>query len=155
MKPIVIAVEGVGSMSSEEVCASILDLDRWREFEGHGFLPGIERAVFEVRTPEVVGTRIRVFSKDGSEHVEEIVEWDTQRRIAMKFQDFQSPVRRLATGFLESWTFSPGTEGLRMRREMAMYPKGIFGWLMLRMISRMMRQAFLKQAVTMGIREVH
>lgn len=154
MKPIVIAVEGVTAMRSEEVCAQVLELSRWPEFEGHGMLPGILRAEFERRTPEVVGTRIAVYSKDGSEHIEEIVEWDTQRRIAFRFQEFKSPVRRLATGFLETWTFAPSHDGLKIRREMAMYPKGILGWLMLRMISRMMRQAFVKQAVTMGMRDL-
>lgn len=46
----------------------------------YGPLPGIREAEFEAKTAEIVGTRIRVTNRDGSTHVEEIVEWEPTRR---------------------------------------------------------------------------
>ena len=68
-------------------------------------LPGIKAAEFEARTPEVVGTRIRVTNTDGSSHVEEIVEWEPDRRLRLRMGEFSPPLSRLATGFDETWEF--------------------------------------------------
>jgi hypothetical protein len=43
----------------------------------------ILRAEFAVKTPEVAGSRIRVSNTAGSSHVEEIVDWQPERRIQL------------------------------------------------------------------------
>ena len=72
MKPITFACEEKLAVPPERIAEQILDLGLWPGFRGYGPLPGIRAAEFEARTPEVVGTRIRVMDTDGSVHVEEI-----------------------------------------------------------------------------------
>jgi hypothetical protein len=144
MKPIEVRIVGVVRRSPQEICAEILDTSRWPEFTGYAFLPGIEEAHFEIQTPEVIGSRIKVRNTDGSTHIEEIVEWNLPSRLALKFQTFESPVKHLATHFLEVWTFRETAGGTEVTRSMTMYPKGIAGWLMLIPISKLMKKAFEK-----------
>ena len=122
----------------------ILDTERWSGFEGYSILPGIESAYFQVKTPEFVGSRIKVQNKDGSSHVEEIIEWDVANKIALRFQEFNSPLQNLATHFIETWEFRKSPNGTEASRIMTMYPKGLFGWLMLIPISKLMKKAFEK-----------
>ncbi len=144
MKPIEIKIVGHVQKSSPEICTEILDTERWSEFEGYSILPGIKSAHFEVKTPEFVGSRIKVQNKDGSSHVEEIIEWDVNNKIALRFQEFNSPLQNLATHFIETWEFRKSTNGIEASRIMTMYPKGLFGWLMLIPISKLMKKAFEK-----------
>lgn len=144
MKPIEIEIVGHFQKSSQEICAEFLNTERWSEFEGYSILPGIEKAHFEVKTIEFVGSRIKVQNKDGSSHVEEIIEWDIDNRIALRFQEFNSPLKNLATHFIEAWEFRKSANGTQVSRKMTMYPKGMFGWLMLIPISRLMKKAFEK-----------
>ncbi len=143
MKPVEVKIVGHIQKSSQEICKEILDTERWSEFKGYSILPGIKSAQFEVKTPEVVGSRIKVQNNDGSSHIEEIIEWDVANRIQLKFQEFNSPLKHLTTHFIETWEFrkSP-TSGIEASRTMSMYPKGIFGWLMLIPISKLMKKAF-------------
>jgi hypothetical protein len=143
MKPVEVKIVGHIQKSSQEICKEILDTERWSEFKGYSILPGIKSAQFEVKTPEVVGSRIKVQNNDGSSHIEEIIEWDVANRIQLKFQEFNSPLKNLTTHFIETWEFrkSP-TSGIEASRTMSMYPKGIFGWLMLIPISKLMKKAF-------------
>lgn len=90
-----------GGFSSRELLTSLLDLTKWPDFQGYGPIPGIKTAVFGVQTPSVVGTRIRVNNLDGSSHVEEIVEWQPERRVRLEFKEFSPPLSRLATTFEE------------------------------------------------------
>lgn len=145
MKPIEIKIAGVLRRSPQEISAEILDTERWPEFTGYAFLPGIEQACFETKTPEVVGSRIRVCNTDGSSHLEEIIQWDIPNCIALQFQEFESPLRNLATHFVEVWTFRETAGGTKVTRSMTMYPKSIAGWLMLIPISKLMKKAFEKQ----------
>ena len=62
-------------------------------------------AAFEARTPEVVGTVIRVSNTDGSSQAEEVVEWDPPRRLEMTHRGF---VRGVGT-----WWFEPDAAGTR------------------------------------------
>lgn len=142
MKPIEIKVVGHIQKSSPEICTEILDTERWSEFEGYFILPGIKQAHFEVKPPEIVGSRIRVQNKDGSSHVEEIIEWDVDNRIALRFQEFKSPLKNLATHFIETWEFHKSADGTEVSRIMTMYPQGLFGWLLLIPISKLMQKAF-------------
>lgn len=146
MLPVKTRMKIVGHIekSSPEICAEILDTERWSEFEGYSILPGIKSAHFEVKTPEIVGSRIKVQNKDGSSHIEEIIEWDVTKRIALRFQEFNSPLQNLATHFIETWEFRKSPDGTEASRIMTMYPKGLLGWLMLIPISKLMKKAFEK-----------
>ena len=142
MKPIEIKIVGLIRKPSPEICQEILDTERWSEFKGYSILPGIKSAQFEVKTPQIIGSRIKVQNNDGSSHIEEIIEWDVSNRIALRFQEFDSPLRNLATHFIETWEFRKSSDGTEASRIMTMYPKGVLGWLMLIPISRLMKKAF-------------
>jgi hypothetical protein len=144
MKPIEIKIAGHIQKSSAEICAELLDTQRWSEFEGYSILPGIKNAHFEVRTPEIVGSRIKVQNTDGSAHVEEIMEWDVAHKIVLRFQEFDAPLKNLATHFIETWEFRKSSDGTDASRIMTLYPKGWLGWLMLMPISMLMKKAFEK-----------
>src|SRR5438034_9526669 len=105
MKPITFACQVTLSLTSEGIAQQILDLANWTEFKGFALLPGIKAASFEVRTASVVGSRIRVTNTNGSSHVEEIVEWQPDRRLRLCMRDFSPPLSRLATRFEETWEF--------------------------------------------------
>jgi hypothetical protein len=150
MKPIEVKIAGLVYKSPQEICSEILDTRRWSEFKGYSILPGIEQALFETKTPEVIGSRIKVRNTDGSSHVEEIIEWDVHNRIALKFQEFDSPVRNLATHFIEVWEFRTVADGTEVTRSMTMYPKGVAGGIMLIPISRLMKKAFEKHLSQMS-----
>lgn len=144
MRPIEIRVTGRTTQSPVEICEAALDMDRWSEFQGYMMIPGIAEAHFEKKTPEVVGSRIRVHNKDGSSHVEEILEWDPTRKVVFRFQAFGSPLKYLASHFIETWLFSPAPNATVITRQMTMHPNGISGWLLLFPVSRMMKRAFEK-----------
>jgi hypothetical protein len=111
MKPIVFSCEGTLPRAPEEIASQILDLANWPAYTGFWPLPGIKRAEFEVRTPEIVGTRFRVTDTDGSSHVEEIVEWQPTHRLQLRMHDFSAPLSRFATRFEETWQFERTNEG--------------------------------------------
>lgn len=83
----------------------ILDVSKWPDFAGYGPLPGIATAEFDPRTPEIVGSRIRVANRDGSSHVEEITEWNPSHRLQLRMHEFSAPLSRWATHFIETWEF--------------------------------------------------
>jgi hypothetical protein len=60
MKPITFSCEATVSHAPEGIASQILDLANWHDFTGFGFVPGIKKAEFELRTSEIVGSRIRV-----------------------------------------------------------------------------------------------
>ena len=144
MKPISIKIVGRIRKPSQDICAQFLDLERWTDFKGYSILPGIEKAVFEIRTPSIVGSRINVQNSDGSSHVEEIVRWDTSNGIAMRFEDFSPPLKNIASHFIETWEFHPAADGTEVTRSMVMVPKSFLGWLILLPISKLMKKAFEK-----------
>ena len=74
MKPIETQILGHIQKPSAEICQDILDTERWSEFKGYSILPGIKSAYFEVKMPEIIGSRIKVQNNDGSSHIEEIIE---------------------------------------------------------------------------------
>lgn len=141
MKPIEIAISGHIRKPSDEICAEFLKLERWSEFKGYLFLPGIRNAEIVRQTPGIVGTRIKVHNSDGSTHTEEIIEWDVERRIALRFGNFQPPLENLATHFIETWHFKRAGDGTDVTRTMAMYPKSFWARLMLGPISLLMKKS--------------
>jgi hypothetical protein len=144
MKPISFTCHAHMSHAPELISVQILDLTKWPEFLGYGPIPGIKSAEFEVRTPEVVGTRIRVKNLDGSGHVEEITEWKPCERISLRFSDFAPPLSRMASGFVETWEFDREAEVTRVKRSMALYPKTLWAWPILWMISFLLKCAIAK-----------
>jgi hypothetical protein len=84
MKPITFTCEETMPLAPEDIAQQILDLTKWPEFHGYGPIPGIKVAEFEVQTPGIVGSRIRVTNGDGSSHVEEIVEWEPKHRLRLE-----------------------------------------------------------------------
>ena len=70
MKPIRFTCTDTMGLLPADIAGRILDLANWSEFKGYVVLPGIRAAESEVRTPGVVGSRIRVSNTDGSSHVE-------------------------------------------------------------------------------------
>jgi hypothetical protein len=109
-------------------------------------LPGIQSAHFESKTPAIVGSRIKVQNTDGSSHTEEIITWDVNNKVQLRFQEFNSPLKHLASHFIETWSFSKSNDRLNVTRSMVIYPKGMLGWLMLIPIARLMKKAFEKNS---------
>jgi hypothetical protein len=148
MKPIRFTCEAVLPLSPEAVAGQILDLSNWTDFKGYGVLPGIKSAEFEVRTPNVVGTRIKVTNTDGSSHVEEVVEWQLDDRLRLDMKEFSPPLSRLATGFTETWEFERLGDGTRVSRCFEMHAKSaltrpalwLISFLLKRAIARHLRQ---------------
>jgi len=144
MNPIKIEVNTFINLSPRDICSIILDTNEWNKFEGYSFLPGIEKAEFEKQTDSVVGSRIKVTNKDGSTHVEEIIEWDENRKVAFKFQEFDSPLKNFASHFIEEWNFKTFNSRTEIRRGMKMYPKNLLGLIILQPISILMKRALEK-----------
>lgn len=150
MNPIEIKIHGHTQKTSQEICSTFLDTERWSDFKGYSILPGIKNASFEIRTPTLAGSRIKVQNTDGSSHVEEIIEWDETSKIVLRFQEFNSPLKKLATHFIETWSFGKSNSDTDVTRSMTMYPKGLIGWLLLMPISQLMKKAFEKNSTQLG-----
>jgi hypothetical protein len=150
MRPITFSCEATLPQHPEEIASQILDLSKWPEFNGYGPLPGIRVAEFETKTAEIVGTRIRVTNRDGSTHVEEIVEWEPTRCLRLHMHEFSPPVSRLATSFDESWEFEPNGDKTHVVRSIEMHPKSALTRPLLWLIALLLRRAIarhLKQMV--------
>ncbi len=141
MKPIAFVCEAMLVQSPEAISEGILDLSRWPEFPGYGPIPGIKSAEFETRTPNVVGTRIRVRNTDGSSHIEEIIEWQPDRRVAIHMKDFAAPLSRLATRIVETWEFSRTGSETKVARTFEMHAKSVWAWPVLWLISFLLKGA--------------
>jgi hypothetical protein len=105
MKPITFSCQETLDLAPDEIAHQILDVTKWLDFKGWGPIPGIRVAEYEVRTPDIVGSRVRVTNTDGSKHVEEIVEWHPDHRLQLHMKDFSAPLSRLATRIEETWEF--------------------------------------------------
>jgi hypothetical protein len=149
MKPITFSCAETLPLAPKEIAGQILDIANWTEFKGYGVLPGIEAAVFEVRTPGVVGTRIKVTNTDGSSHVEEIVEWESARRLRLDMKDFSPPLSRLAAGFEEVWEFERLGDGTRVVRSLEMHPKSFLARPVLWLISFLLKRAVARHLTQM------
>lgn len=125
MNPINFTCRETLALAPAEIAGQIIDLAKWPEFTGYGPLPGIQSAVFEFRTPEFVGTRIKVTNTDGSTHVEEIVEWQPDARLVLHMTGFSPPLSRLATRFEEEWAFERAGDSTHVTRTFRLYPKSV------------------------------
>lgn len=156
MKPIRFSCEETLDLAPEDIARLILDLAHWTDFKGFGVLPGIQAAEFEVRTPGVVGSRIRVTNTDGSSHVEEVVEWQPEHRLRLHMRDFSAPLSRLATGFMETWVFQRLDKGTRVERSFELHAKSAFARPFLWLISFVLKRAIarhLRQLRDLGQRQ--
>lgn len=107
-------------------------------------LPGIKAAEFEVRTPGVVGSRIRVTNMDGSSHIEEIMEWQPGHSLRLRMNGFSPPLSRLATEFVESWAFERVGTATRVTRSFELHPKSAVARPALWLISRLLKRAIAR-----------
>jgi hypothetical protein len=72
MRPITSSCTDTLPPSPAAVAGGIPDLAQRTGFTGYGGPPGTRAAEHEVRTPGVVGSRIRGTNTDGSGHVEKV-----------------------------------------------------------------------------------
>lgn len=142
--PIRFTCEATLTQTPEEIASQILDLSKWPEFNGYGPLPGIKQAEFETKTAEIVGTRIRVTNRDGSTHVEEIVEWKPTRRLRLHMHKFSPPLSRLATSFDETWEFEQESDRTHVVRSFEMHPKSALTRPLLWLISFLLKRAIAR-----------
>lgn len=149
MTPVTFTCEETLRLAPEHIAGKILDLSKWPDFHGYGPIPGIKAATFETQTPGVVGSRIRVTNLDGSSHVEEIVEWQPDRRIRLLMNGFSAPLSRLATAFEETWEFERSGNETRVIRSFRLHGTSVLTWLPVRVIA-----FFLKRAITRNLREM-
>lgn len=149
MRPITFTLHETLPLSPEAIAEQILDVAKWPDFHGYGPIPGIKSAEFETRTPNVVGSRIRVTNLDGSTHVEEIVEWQPDRRLQLRMGEFSAPLSRLATGFVESWDFKRVGNETKVTRSFELNAKSMLAKPVLWVIS-----FFLKRAIARHLTEI-
>ncbi|MEQ9497706.1 MAG: SRPBCC family protein [Deltaproteobacteria bacterium] len=148
MAPVRFTCVQVMKIGPDEVRAGILDVEQWTDFRGYGPLPGIRRATFVERTPEVVGSRIAVENEDGSTHVEQIVAWGDE--IAMRMSSFSPPLSRLATHFDESWRFETIADGTRVERTFVLHAKSAWTRPLLSLIALPLRRAVARHLASMA-----
>jgi hypothetical protein len=149
MKPITFSCEETLPLAPEVIARQILDLTKWPDFQGYWPIPGIKLAEFDVQTPGIVGSRIRITNRDGSTHVEEIVEWQPDHRIRLQMKEFSPPLSRLATRFEETWEFQRTEQGTHVTRSFDLQARSFLARLPLRGIS-----FFLKRAIARHLREM-
>jgi hypothetical protein len=104
----------------------------------------IKSAEFETRTPNVVGSRIRVTNLDGSTHVEEIVEWQPDRRLQLQMGDFSKPLSRLASAFVETWEFERVGNETKVARSFELNAKSMMTKPVLWFISFLLKRAIAR-----------
>jgi hypothetical protein len=146
MNPIRFEVKKTIKNSPKEICEKTLDVETWSSFDGHGFLPGIEKAEYKERTKEVVGSRIRVKNSDGTEHLEEILEYESGKRIVMKIYDFPTALSYVATHFIEEWNFEKlGKDETLVTRKFQLFPTSFLTRPLLSQIAAFMEKSIAKQ----------
>ena len=152
MQPIKIQITGTTTLKPEYMSEQFTDTTRWPEFVGYSILPGVKKAEYAVRTPQMKGSRINVESTDGSKHVEVILEWDPTKLIKLEMTDFSFPLSIFATHFIEEWHYEEiSGNKTKTIRSMEFFPKGLIGKLFLTYISSLMAKSFVINAKKYGI----
>jgi hypothetical protein len=149
MKPIAFSCSESLCQSAADIAANILNLAKWSDFKGYGVLPGIKSAVWEIKTPGIVGARIRVTNTDGSTHVEEIVAWEADHSVRLRMNEFSPPVSWLADKFIESWAFQQAGGKTVVTRSFELYPKSPLTWPLLWLISWLLKRAIARHLAQM------
>src|SRR5262249_14505859 len=149
MKPVTFACEATLPLAPEDIARQILDLTKWPDFRGYWPIPGIKVAEFDIQTPGVVGSQIRVTNLDGSSHIEEIVEWQPNCRVRLCMKEFSKPLSNLATSFEETCEFERIGNETHVVRSFVLHPVSVMTWLPLWVIS-----FFLRRAIVRHLREM-
>ena len=149
MKPVTFSCEETLSLTPDTIARQILDVSKWPEFKGYGFIPGVKKAEFEVQTPQIVGSRIRVTNTDGSRHVEVIFEWQPDQRLTLMMKDFSPPLSFLATSFEETWEFNRLSHATEVTRSLKLHARSSLTRIALVAISW-----FLKKAIARHLRQM-
>jgi hypothetical protein len=149
VKPISFSCEGTLDISADEITQQILNVAHWSDFKGFAMLPGIRVAEFEVKTPDIVGSRIRVTNTDGSSHVEEIVEWHPDCRLRLHLKEFSAPLARLATWFEETWDFERSDNTTKVTRSFKLHAKSALTRPLLWVISIFLKNAIARHLAQM------
>ena len=124
MKPISLEVKKNISLTAKEICLKIAEVENWNDFNGYAMLPGIEKAEYEHQMDEMIGSRISVLNSDGSQHIEEILEWEDGKRILMKLHKFSPPLSKFSTHFIEEWDFVSAKKNKTIvMRKFQIFPK--------------------------------
>ena len=150
MKPITFVCKATLPLAPEDIANQILDVAKWPDFRGYGPIPGIKIAEFEIRTANIVGSRIRVTNLDGSTHVEEIVVWRPGEVLQLHMQNFSPPLSRLATGFVETWEFQQVGSETKISRSFEMNAKSMATWPFLWLISIILKRAIARHLNEIG-----
>lgn len=147
MRPITFTCSALLPGSPESVAANILNVSQWPTFTGCWPVPGIRSAEYELRTPEITRSRIRVVNLDGSTHVEEIIRWQPPGEMTLRMQEFSPPLSKLCTQIVETWRLSPSGPSTHATRSFELYPRSPLTHPALWMISY-----FLKRAIEAHLR---
>jgi hypothetical protein len=145
MQPITFTCGAMLPLAPEEIARQILDVGNWPKFHGCWPIPGIKAAEFEVRMPDVVGSRIHVTNTDGSSHVEKIIEWQPDRRLRIQMSEFSPPLSHLATYFEETWEFQRIGGETNVIRTFELHSKSTPARLLLRVIAIFLKKAIVRQ----------
>lgn len=150
MQPICFACSATIDKSASAICAEIADVARWREFPGYGPLPGIADAIYEQRTANMVGSRIRVRNTDSSTHVEGITAWEPGVQVTMRLAEFSPPLCHLATHFTEGWRFEDAHNATLVTRKFELFPKHTVTRPLLWLIARLFQRAIARHLAEMA-----
>lgn len=123
MKPTTFTWKEIHKSAPAVLAKRILDLRRVREVGNESVVPGIASATFETRTADVVGTRIHVKSKDGTSYVEEVTEWEPERRVTLEVKEFSESMASSGYRFEESWEFQRLGNKTHVVRSLTVYDK--------------------------------
>jgi hypothetical protein len=93
---------------------------------------------------------VRVCNKDGSEHIEEIIEWIAGEKVVMKLYAFTPPLSRLATHFTEEWGFAAHHDRTLVKRTFQMFPRRPITRPFLWLISLLFRRAVARHMAAMA-----
>lgn len=145
MNPIEFEVKKTIKNPAEEICEKVIDVETWSSFDGYGLLPGIEKAEYVERTDNMIGSRIRVNNSDGTEHLEEILEWESDKKLVMKIHEFPTTLSYIATHFIEEWNFEKlGKNETLVTRKFQLFPTSFLTRLLLGQIAKLFEKAVAK-----------
>jgi hypothetical protein len=111
MSPITFSIDEVVPASPPEIADQLLDLERWKAFQGYGAIPGIAKAEFEAQAESSGDTRILITHSDGTSCVASVKEWSPDTRVTLKLTDFAGPSFRDIVSIEHTLEFEPDEGG--------------------------------------------
>lgn len=140
-------IEEKSSVSPREICEGIFDVSKWNSFEGYGPLPGIRNVSMESPRESEVGTVFHVENTDGSRHRETIESYEPERSVVIRMDAFTPPLSKLASHFIERWSFDGTDPDFRVIRTFDLYPKSALSAVPLWIISRLLKRAVVRHTL--------